>query len=173
MDSGRASTAAPTGSSAADGELCVVLEMQRALHCHCLVHPQTSPRLLCSPPRLALSVPSLSPCPCAFPEHCWAVTCMAMTEAPVVSGSSEFWWFVNSEGISQSVTGTAALWGPGVLRLSLLPCEQFISFTDRQLLTSHSPEDEMSCLIRFKLVLSLAFPINKLSSRCHYLISIF
>lgn len=81
--------------------------------------------------------------------------------------------FVNSEGISESVTGTAALWGPAVLRLSLLLCEQFISFTDRQLLTSHSPEDEMSCLIRFKLVLSLAFPINKLSLRCHYSISIF
>lgn len=90
LGSGRAGTAAATGSPAADGELSAVLEMQRALHCHCLVHPQTSPKLLCSPPRLALSVPSVPPRPCAFPEPCCAVTCMAMTEAPV-SGSSEFW----------------------------------------------------------------------------------
>lgn len=53
--------------------------------------PRPAPSCSAAPPRLALSVPSVPPCPCAFPEHCWAVTCMAMTEAPLVSGSSEFW----------------------------------------------------------------------------------
>lgn len=72
-----------------------------------------------------------------------------------------------------SLSVPAILWGLGVLWLLLLPCEQFISFTDSSLLTSHSREDEVSCLIRLKLVLSLDFSINKLLSWCHYLISVF
>lgn len=61
--------------------------------------------------------------------------------------------------------------GPGVVQLLL--CEQFISCADSSLSTPRPPEEELSCFISFKLVLSLDFPVNKPLSRCHYLISIF
>lgn len=116
-------------------------------------------------------------CPLPVPPRCrslsGAVGCISMTEGLLRSGIS---CFAGGCGFSVShkpVRAPAVLWGLGVLWLLLLPCEQFISFTDSSLLTSHSREDEVSCLIRLKLVLSLDFPINKLLSWCHYLISVF
>lgn len=55
---------------------------------------------------------------------------MWMAEALAVSGGSGLSGFVDSEHRSAVSHGTAVLWGLGVLQLSLLPREQFISFAD-------------------------------------------
>lgn len=146
-----------------------------------VLHVAARPSVCPSTPPAAQPTHTRSPppafCLLPVPPRCrslpGAVGCISMTEGLLRSGR---WDFAGVCGFSVShkpVRVPAVLWGLGVLWLLLLPCEQFISFTDSSLLTSHSREDEASCLIRLKLVLSLDFPINKLLSRCHYLISVF
>lgn len=134
--------------------------------------PAAQPTRTGSPPPAFCPLPVPPRCRC-LPGAPGAVGRISMTEGLLLSGISDFSGVCGFGVSHRPVRVPAILRGLGILWLLLLPCEQFISFTDSSLLTSHSREDEVSCLIRFKLVLSLDFPINKLLPWCHYLISVF
>lgn len=79
----------------------------------------------------------MSVCPQPFPRATRRPGAMLGCELNVNDRGADGEWqlhffrFLWIQSVSyKSVTVTAVLWGSGVLWLPLLPCEQFLSFTD-------------------------------------------